>query len=48
VVAGRLRYLQIVCVEERSGAAATLILRDRVLIASILGWLGTFLVLLYA
>ena len=47
VVAGLLRYLQIVLVEERSGSPTTLLLTDRFLIAAVVGWIATFGVLLY-
>lgn len=47
VVAGILRYLQIMFVEERSGSPTRLVLTDRFLIATIAGWVATFGVLIY-
>lgn len=48
VVAGILRYLQITLVDERSGSPTILALTDRFLVLTILGWLATFGVLIYA
>jgi decaprenyl-phosphate phosphoribosyltransferase len=48
VVAGLMRYLQIVLVEERSGSPTSLVLTDRFLIAVVVGWIATFFILLYA
>ncbi|MEX2431365.1 MAG: UbiA prenyltransferase family protein [Dehalococcoidia bacterium] len=48
VVAGIMRYLQIIFVEERSGAPTALVLTDRFLIITILGWMATLGWLLYA
>lgn len=48
VVAGILRYLQIMLVEERSGSPTALVLSDRFLIVTILGWVATFALLIYA
>lgn len=47
VVAGVLRYLQITLVEERSGSPTRLVLSDRFLFLSILGWIATFGLLIY-
>jgi decaprenyl-phosphate phosphoribosyltransferase len=47
VVAGILRYLQIMLVEERSGAPTLVVLTDRFLIVTILGWVATFAALIY-
>ncbi len=47
VVAGILRYLQITLVEERSGSPTRVVLRDRFLLASVLGWVAAFGVLIY-
>ena len=47
VVAGILRYLQIAMVEERSGSPTDVVLTDRFLILTILGWIATFTALLY-
>ena len=48
VVAGLLRYLQIRLVEERSGSPTALALSDPFLIITIIGWIATFGILLYA
>jgi 4-hydroxybenzoate polyprenyltransferase len=47
VVAGIMRYLQIMLVEERSGAPTKLVLTDRFLILTIVGWGATIALLLY-
>jgi 4-hydroxybenzoate polyprenyltransferase len=47
VVAAVLRYLQISIVEERSGSPTEIVLTDRFLIVSALGWLATFGWLIY-
>src|SRR5262249_40983366 len=47
VIAGVLRYLQITLVEERSGSPPLLALTDRFLVATVLGWIATFGVLIY-
>lgn len=46
VLAGILRYLQIVLVEERSGSPTTIVLRDRFTIVCVLGWLACLVVLI--
>lgn len=47
VVAGLLRYLQIILVEERSGSPTSLVLNDPFLIATCVGWVATFGFLIY-
>jgi decaprenyl-phosphate phosphoribosyltransferase len=47
VIAGVLRYLQVTLVEHRSGSPTLLVLADRFLMLTILGWLGTFAWLIY-
>ena len=47
VLAGILRYLQITLVEERSESPTLIVLKDRFLIVTILGWIATFAVLMY-
>lgn len=47
VIAGVLRYLQIILVERRSGDPTQLVLRDRFLKVTILGWLVAFGILIY-
>jgi decaprenyl-phosphate phosphoribosyltransferase len=47
VVAGILRYLQLIYVHERSGAPTVVLLTDWPLIVVVLGWLGTAVALIY-
>ena len=47
VIAGILRYLQITLVEKRSGAPTHMVLVDRFLQVTIIGWLVTFGFLIY-
>ncbi|HYD31893.1 MAG TPA: decaprenyl-phosphate phosphoribosyltransferase [Azospirillaceae bacterium] len=47
VLAGIMRYLQIVLVEERSGAPTTLVLSDRFLITAIALWAVSFSILIH-
>jgi 4-hydroxybenzoate polyprenyltransferase len=47
VVAGVLRYLQITLVEERSGSPTDIALTDKFLIATVVGWIAVFGVLIY-
>jgi 4-hydroxybenzoate polyprenyltransferase len=47
VVAGILRYLQIMLVEQRSGSPTALVTSDRFLIGAIVGWVTTFGLLIY-
>ncbi|WGF87093.1 decaprenyl-phosphate phosphoribosyltransferase [Marinivivus vitaminiproducens] len=47
VVAGILRYLQITLVEERSGSPTKIVLTDRFLIVTVLGWALVFGALIY-
>jgi decaprenyl-phosphate phosphoribosyltransferase len=48
VLAGILRYLQITYVEKRSGSPTKVLLRDRVMIVSIVGWLAVFGYIIYS
>lgn len=48
VLAGVLRYLQITVVEERSGSPTIVVLTDRFMIVTILGWIATFALLIHA
>ncbi len=48
VVVGILRYLQITIVEERSGSPTRILLTDRMIVASVGGWLLCYAALLYA
>ena len=47
VIMGIMRYMQITFVEEGSGAPTEIILKDKLMQLSILGWLGAFAVLIY-
>ena len=47
VLAGILRYLQIMVVEEKSGAPTKVVLHDTFLKVTILGWIATFGLLIY-
>jgi decaprenyl-phosphate phosphoribosyltransferase len=47
VIAGVMRYLQITLVEERSGSPTDIVVTDRFLIISVLGWAATFAFLIY-
>lgn len=47
VIAGVMRYLQITLVEERSGSPTDIVLTDRFLIVTVIGWAFTFGVLIY-
>ena len=47
VLLGILRYLQMTLVENRSGDPTEILLTDRFLQGTILGWLGTFILLIY-
>jgi hypothetical protein len=47
VVAGILRYLQISLVEKNSGSPTKILLTDRFLITTILGWILSFYVIIY-
>ncbi|MEE8270687.1 MAG: decaprenyl-phosphate phosphoribosyltransferase [Alphaproteobacteria bacterium] len=47
VLAGILRYLQIILVEERSGSPTRIVVSDRFMILTIVGWIATVAVLIY-
>ncbi len=47
VIAGVMRYLQITLVEERSGSPTDIVLTDRFLIVTVIGWAFAFGVLIY-
>ena len=47
VLAGVLRYVQIMVVEEGSGSPTTVVMTDRFMIVTVLGWIATFAVLIY-
>jgi decaprenyl-phosphate phosphoribosyltransferase len=47
VIVGIMRYLQITFVNEKSGSPTNIVLHDLFLQLIILGWLGTFCILIY-
>ncbi|OGW37557.1 MAG: prenyltransferase [Nitrospirae bacterium RBG_13_39_12] len=47
VILGLLRYMHITIVEKKSGSPTEMLLRDRFLQLSILGWIATFILLIY-
>ncbi len=47
VVAGILRYLQIALVEKNSGSPTKILLTDRFIISTVLGWILSFYVIIY-
>lgn len=47
VLAGILRYLQITIVDRRSGSPTKILINDRFIQATILGWIVTFIFLIY-
>jgi decaprenyl-phosphate phosphoribosyltransferase len=47
VVAGILRYLQITLVENKSGSPTKILLTDRFIISTVLGWILSFYVIIY-
>lgn len=47
VLAGILRYLQIAIVDERSGSPTKILIKDRFIQSTIIGWLVTFVFLIY-
>ena len=48
VIAGIMRYLQIVFVEKNSGSPTRIFIRDRFILCTIAGWILTFYLLIYA
>lgn len=47
VLAGILRYLQITIVDRRSGSPTKILMKDRFIQATILGWIVTFFLIIY-
>jgi len=47
VVAGMLRYLQVIFIEEKSGAPTKVLLTDTFLQLVLLGWVSSFLIIIY-
>jgi len=48
VIAGVMRYLQIVFVEKDSGSPTTVLYRDKFILITILGWIISFYIIIYA
>ncbi len=48
VIAGIMRYLQIVFVEKNSGSPSNIFIRDKFILGTIAGWIITFYVIIYA
>lgn len=48
VIAGIMRYLQIVFVEKNSGSPTNIFIRDRFILCTIVGWIITFYFVIYA
>ncbi len=48
VIAGIMRYLQIVLVEKNSGSPTRIFIRDRFILSTIAGWILTFYIIIYA
>jgi 4-hydroxybenzoate polyprenyltransferase len=47
VIAGIMRYLQIVFVEKNSGSPSSIFVKDRFIMATILGWIASFYIIIY-
>jgi decaprenyl-phosphate phosphoribosyltransferase len=47
VILGIMRYLQVTLVEQRSGAPSDILIRDRFIQASVIGWIMTFGFMIY-
>lgn len=48
VIAGVMRYLQIVFVEKKSGSPTNVFIRDKFILTTIAGWILSFYILIYA
>ena len=48
VIAGIMRYLQITFVEQNSGSPTTILFRDKFILITIIGWITSFYVIIYA
>ena len=48
VIAGIMRYLQIVFVEKKSGSPTSIFIRDKFILTTILGWILSFYFVIYA
>jgi hypothetical protein len=47
VIAGIMRYLQIVFVERNSGSPTTIFIKDKFILCTILGWIISFYIIIY-
>jgi decaprenyl-phosphate phosphoribosyltransferase len=48
VIAGIMRYLQITFVEQNSGSPTSILFKDKFIVLTILGWIISFYVIIYA
>jgi 4-hydroxybenzoate polyprenyltransferase len=48
VIAGVMRYLQITFVEQNSGSPTTILFRDKFILITIIGWITSFYLIIYA
>ena len=48
VIAGIMRYLQIVFVEKNSGSPTNIFIRDKFILCTIIGWIISFYIIIYA
>ncbi len=47
VIAGIMRYLQITFVEDNSGSPTSILLKDRFILITLLGWIASFYAIIY-
>ena len=47
VIAGVMRYLQIIFVENRSGSPTRIFVKDKFILATIAGWILSFYLIIY-
>jgi decaprenyl-phosphate phosphoribosyltransferase len=48
VIAGMMRYLQIVFVEKKSGSPTNIFIKDKFILSTIAGWILAFYLIIYA
>jgi hypothetical protein len=48
VIAGIMRYLQIVFVEKNSGSPTSIFIKDKFILTTIAGWIITFYIIIYS
>ena len=48
VIAGVMRYLQIIFVEKRSGSPTNIFIKDKFILFTIAGWIASFYIIIYA